>query len=438
MKTVAALLLLATLVSCAAPAPEPADTALVADPAVVCRFGHEGSPVVADRGIGGTGAPDRAKVVDRGIGGTGIVGVVTGFASVCVDGLEVRLDKSVPVSINGTAATAGQLRVGQLVVMDARLPATATDPAAQARTVAVRYEVSGPIEAIDVHADILTIAGQKVMILPSTWVAGRFALGAWTAVSGLREPGGTIVASRLDRARSGALVVRGRIVRDHDITRVGGLILRGPAVGVVKAGTFVSLTGTYGDKIADVMAIAADPLLEDPVGYFGRSSNQVVLQAFVRTGQGSVSLATGQTFRAEPAVQGIGTRYRDAVIRMKRTADGTFVVTELRYTSYRPQPRKLLSTLGGHGTTQPVLPPYLPPWPPVGVPAGGSTDLDPDTGGPASSDDTTGIVAPSAPADMPVPNAVPSPTADGALMSDRRPLRTPRQIATAQIVAAGE
>lgn len=55
MKSLAALMLLATLVSCAGPAPEPAGEVAVVEPGVVCRAGHNDRPVVADRGIGGTG-----------------------------------------------------------------------------------------------------------------------------------------------------------------------------------------------------------------------------------------------------------------------------------------------------------------------------------------------------------------------------------------------
>src|ERR1700687_2638762 len=103
MRVLAALLFLATLVSCAGPTPEPVDEAAVVEPGVVCRVDHNGGPVVVERGIGGTGAPAKTHLSDRGIGGTGIVGVVTGFASICVDGLEVRLDKTASVSINGSA-----------------------------------------------------------------------------------------------------------------------------------------------------------------------------------------------------------------------------------------------------------------------------------------------------------------------------------------------
>jgi hypothetical protein len=47
-----------------------------------------GRPVIADRGIGGTVTPAEGQIFDWGTGGTGIVGVATGFASICVDGVE--------------------------------------------------------------------------------------------------------------------------------------------------------------------------------------------------------------------------------------------------------------------------------------------------------------------------------------------------------------
>ena len=93
-----------------------------------------------DGGIGGTGrAPDGPET--GGVGGTGvrgeravglpvasvesmgIVGVVTGFASVCVNGLEVHIDDATPVSENGRTAHVGNLAVGQFVSIDARASA---------------------------------------------------------------------------------------------------------------------------------------------------------------------------------------------------------------------------------------------------------------------------------------------------------------------------
>src|SRR6478672_4336646 len=52
----------------------------------LCRVGANGGPILADRGIGGTGvSSDPSRFTDRGIGGTGIgtqipISVVRGFS----------------------------------------------------------------------------------------------------------------------------------------------------------------------------------------------------------------------------------------------------------------------------------------------------------------------------------------------------------------------
>jgi hypothetical protein len=424
MKLLATLPLLATLVSCAGPAPGPVGETAVFEPAVACHASHYGSPTLAERGIGGTGSPARTQVADRGIGGTGIVGVVTGFASICVDGLEVRFDKTVPVTINGVVATSGQLRIGQLVVVNASSPAAGSDSVTQARTVSVRYEVSGPIEAVDVKSNTIVVAGQPVMVLPSTWVAGRFGVGDWTSVSGLRQPDGTIVASRLDRARAGALAVRGKVTRENGVTRIGSLVLHGPAATAAKPGTFVFVVGRYADRAADVTSVDLDLLSEDPVRYLEFSAHQLVVQGFVRVASGTVRLNNGREFKAGSDVQGTGSGYRNAIVWLTRTADGSFVATQLHYTNYRAQPRAVRPGADGHGVATPALPPYLPPEPATDAAPAGANDMEPQADAPPMADDATGIVEPESPNDVPSSDAVPlhgNPFTDGAIVADRQP-----------------
>ena len=62
---------------------------------------------------------------------------------------------------------------------------TAPHPIAQALIISVRYVVSGPIKAVDTAAGAMLVAGQRVMVLPTTWVASRF--GTQITVSGLRQ-----------------------------------------------------------------------------------------------------------------------------------------------------------------------------------------------------------------------------------------------------------
>jgi hypothetical protein len=428
MMRLTVLLLLAILASCAGPAVDPASETAVLEPAVACRATHYGTPTLAERGIGGTGAPSRTQIADRGIGGTGIVGVVTGFASVCVDGLEVHLSKSVPVSVNGRTMTTGQLRVGQMVIIDASGPLATRDSVAQARAITVRYEVSGPIEAVDIRAGSIRVAGQTVRVPPTTWMVGRFGIGDWTSVSGLRQPDGTIVASRLDRARVGALAVRGKIVRTQNITRIGGLILRGPAADRAVDGTFVSVAGRYLNQTADVSSIDTDVWAEDPADYFRLSTRQLIVQAFARVAHGMVWLSNGEKFPAGPGVQSSADTYRDAVVWLKRTADGSFAATDVYYTNYRAQPKAVPSKSRGGG--EPVPPPGLPPplpavdTPPTDAAPVTPADLDPEVSGPQPGDDATGIIVPPSPRDTPASTTAPpkpQPPADGAFVADGRP-----------------
>ncbi|KGM32100.1 hypothetical protein P409_23395, partial [Inquilinus limosus MP06] len=110
---------------------------------------------VADRGIGGTGI---SPVEDRGMGGTGIVGVITGFGSIWVNGIEVEFDPATPVRVEGSSARGDVLRVGQVAVITASGSGSRLD----ARSIIVRHEVSGPVEAVESNGTALRVAGQRV------------------------------------------------------------------------------------------------------------------------------------------------------------------------------------------------------------------------------------------------------------------------------------
>lgn len=65
--------------------------------------GIGGTGISADSGIGGTG-----QQAQEGIGGTGIIGVITGFASVCVNGLEILYDTEMTSTRRKTRKTSFQ------------------------------------------------------------------------------------------------------------------------------------------------------------------------------------------------------------------------------------------------------------------------------------------------------------------------------------------
>jgi hypothetical protein len=333
------------LAACAAPTPQqdpgkqsngtpPPDMVQPIERDTIGRVGPDGGPLLVDRGIGGTGAPADAalQVAERGIGGTGIVGVVTGFGSVFVNGMEVGYDASAPVDIDGSASSAAALRVGQLVAIQAEGPASAP----YARTISVRSAVAGRIEALELGSGMLTIGGQTVSVPEGTWGANRFGLGDWVKVSGLRRADGTIVASRLDAAPVGVLVARGKVVRDGDVARVGNLVLSGSMAAAVKDGQFVVVSGNYVAGKGRVGTIASDTLLPNPGDYFGAAASHLIVQAFVQVNNGSVSM-NGVKVSAGPVVSGEASHDGIAVVSLERGADGSYSAVELRYAGYRGQ-----------------------------------------------------------------------------------------------------
>lgn len=149
-------------------------------------------------GIGGTGM----EFWRGGIGGTGIIGTVTGFGSVVVNGMHIAYDPKMPLDSVISGQTAEDLRVGQQVAIEA----SRVDGRLTARAIALRYRLAGPIESISPHASLVRIMGRSVHISPQT----HFAAGVKTpdgGVAGLRV-GQNIMVSGL---RHGAVLEAGFI-----------------------------------------------------------------------------------------------------------------------------------------------------------------------------------------------------------------------------------
>ncbi|MDR3537240.1 MAG: DUF5666 domain-containing protein [Acetobacteraceae bacterium] len=305
------------LASCVAPPAPP--VAATADS--VCRIGPDGGPVVADRGIGGTGAPVRAA--DRGIGGTGIVGVITGFASICVDGLEAALDPATRIDIDGSAGTVSALRVGQLVAVRADGPAYAL----RAREVSVRHEVSGPVQAVEVGSGALHVAGQRVVVPESAWGRGSVRLGDWATVSGLRAPDGSILATRIDPAPPGQVRVTGPLQEVDGVWRIGGLIVAAPPPSGASAGLYAVATGELmGDTLSDAHVVP-DVMMANPPAFFA-GADRLVLETFAHlAAQGIVALSGGFQVPAGPGFPRIADQSNVTVLWLDRGAGGGFTAS---------------------------------------------------------------------------------------------------------------
>ena len=298
--------------SCGQPAPLPDAEDAAPAPAAFCRVGPDGGPVqVADRGIGGTGsASGPRRQFDRGIGGTGlpggrpvnpktasaapttgIVAVITGFASVCLGGQEVAIDPDVPVSVGDDPMPEDGLRAGQVALVDA----DGAPDALHAESISIRFEVSGPVEAVALQSGgggSLVVAGQAVAVTQAT-LGVRPAVGAWVSVSGLRRPDGVIEATRLDPRDPGEVLVHGMLVQDGRLLRIGELVVT-PEEDVSRiVGQDVTATGTLLGAGLEADAIQPDLLASDPAAAFAPGVSVLLVETFatfeggrIRGGQG--------------------------------------------------------------------------------------------------------------------------------------------------------
>ena len=166
-------------------------------PAWACTDpGGIGGTGIDGGGIGGTGQQAEAEI--------GVIGVVTGFASICVNGIEVHYDASTPVSMNGETASAGALGVGKVVAVRA----VGSGTQVRARSIDIVDAAVGPLTAVESPGTQVQVLGQRVRISSATVLGGDLSrerlagarVGDVMRVSGLRAADGAIMATRIETA----------------------------------------------------------------------------------------------------------------------------------------------------------------------------------------------------------------------------------------------
>ena len=241
--------------------------------APACRVAPNGGPLLTDRGIGGTGAP-ALQQADRGIGGTGIdntglLGIITGFASICIGGSEVAVGPATPVLLDSQPGGLADLRAGQFAAIEAVGP----ENALRATRVQVRHEVVGPVQAIEPGG--LQVAGQRVATTPAT-LGSAPTPGGWVAVSGLRGPNGVIQATRLDPQSPGPSLVTGTVTQQDGQYRIGGAAIQSAAR--LAPGQPVVATGRWSNGTLLADAVQPDRLAAGPYGYFPANTGRVLFE----------------------------------------------------------------------------------------------------------------------------------------------------------------
>jgi hypothetical protein len=316
MRAFATLVIIALLAACARSGETPAPTAASVAPPV-CRS----NPQIGERGLGGTGvSAGDLQTAERGLGGTGIVGVITGFASICINNVEVAYDTETPVFVDGRQIAVDQLRAGQVVAID-----SVGQQALHARKVSIIYQVSGRIDALPDSSDY-GVSGQRIRPAEGAKLPTDAPLrpGDWVDVSGFRSQDGTISVTRIDRRSPGPATVRGRLTGVPGSYRIGDLSVRLPPGAGVAAGQWVVAEGSYDDNgILVVGAISPDLVASDPTALFAPNVTRFLIEGYMEAINGR--LVSGSGWSMPTALQpGLGiSAGRLSVIDIQRAPDGT-------------------------------------------------------------------------------------------------------------------
>lgn len=284
-------------------------------------------------GIGGTGftpqtiLPPLAKRPgdgEDGIGGTGIIGVIAGFASICVNGVEVHYDATTPVHIDGLAASAEKLALGQSV----SVRSIRRDGSDYASEIRVFHEVAGPVEAINLAENQLVILGQTVR-LPAD-LMGEIAVGSSLAVSGHRLPDGSISALRVDQRPPSAgneVSVLGPVsqVTGKEL-RIGQLLVRVSVQPTQSAALITGDEAMIRGRLLDGV-LHAESIQRQPRLSFLLPVERIHLQGYVRQGDAGhlnlegTTIALDEKGRARSALPG-----QRIEVQMRVGVDGGMVV----------------------------------------------------------------------------------------------------------------
>ena len=177
------LLITLLLAGCSAPSTQLAalDAGFGGTGALPCSPTHAHGP--GDSGFGGTGHQDQC-----GFGGTGIIGTITDFGSIWVNGLEIELTQDLTIQSN--LGHPVKLAIGQQVITRTEPNALVTD------RVEVFYPIAGAIERKT--GTTIEVAGRIIRLDQHTqgWVQAQ--KGDYVAINALPQADGSWLATRID------------------------------------------------------------------------------------------------------------------------------------------------------------------------------------------------------------------------------------------------
>lgn len=246
-------------------------------------------------GLGGTGLGDEPD----GLGGTGVVGTITGFGSICVNGLRITYDSQTPTEVNHAPASAESLRIGDVVAVQAQQ----VDGALRARSIAVRQLVRGQLDAVAPASRRLRVLGQQVE-LPEEWASDAFealSIGDRLAISGQRVSDGRILATRLtilESSGAASLIGTLAITADGEASVAGVGIAPEVPIDSALAGASVIATGVWSAPHQRIERAEVERAV-----HFDRRTKEVSLGGYVEVQHDGVVRVGGLRVEAPHAVR---------------------------------------------------------------------------------------------------------------------------------------
>jgi uncharacterized protein DUF5666 len=312
--------------------------------------GGTGAP---DGGVGGTGMQPRGGVggtgfqAKGGVGGTGrlangvgVLGTITGFASICINGLEVHYGSDTPIASNGLPASTADLAVGQVVTIAASGEGYQASGELGGVRVSIVTAVAGPVATIDPSRQTFTVLGQTVRATAQTIIADATGIkdfsflqtGGLVRVYGLRLSGGDIVASRIET------------VLGLDQATVVGPVTQSDAAGFSIYGlrvNYADLTGVTAVSGGEVMVsgrldgatLRPERIALSPSLSFAQNMDSLVLEGYIGGSSAAGISIDGVTVTVSTSTAGAGAATLQPDVRVVVTAhrlpDGSFAADSI-------------------------------------------------------------------------------------------------------------
>jgi len=291
-------------------------------------MGGTGAALRNPGGMGGTGQVAQSP----GLGGTGIVGVVTGFSSICVNGEKVEYHPGTPVERDGSVVPHSALAVGQVVALQASGQGTRL----QADRIAMLDAAVGPLSMVDLASGRFVLMGQAGTALEVVDLVG-LKPGDWVRVSGHRLVSGEIRASRVTATEPGVAQVTGPLtVADGATWRVGTTPVRPDAqarLAALVVGQEVTVSGTW-----DGTRLLARETRAHPTRKALGAVSEVLLQGYVHDVQGNQLRLGFESLTLSHVLQVLGGQLsalragQPVLVRGRFDAQQRLVVDQLEFT----------------------------------------------------------------------------------------------------------